>query len=302
MELTDWHKSGKFFEFRKFQIYYNEKFDPSKQKESLLLIHGFPTASWDFHSIWNDLSEQFNLITLDMIGFGFSEKPSHFPYSIQEQANLIEDFLVFKGIKNFHILCHDYGVTVAQELLARFEDSKSKKTIESSNLSPNIKSIAFLNGGLFPETHRPRLVQKLLISPIGFLISHLLTKEKFAKSFSEVFGTNKPSPREIDDFWNLIQYNKGQALAHKHIRYMKERKIYRPRWVGALLKTKLPLVLINGPADPISGLHMVEHYRNLKTDSKIIMLADTVGHYPQVEDPGAVTSAYLSFINTLRIP
>ncbi|MCG9873348.1 MAG: alpha/beta hydrolase [Leptospiraceae bacterium] len=302
MKLVDWHKSGKFFDFRKFQIYYNEKFDPSKQKEILLLIHGFPTASWDFHSIWNILSEQFNLLTLDMIGFGFSDKPSQFPYSIQEQANLMEDFLVFKGVKNYHILCHDYGVTVAQELLARFEDRQSIKTKEGSNSSPNILSIAFLNGGLFPETHRPRLVQKLLISPIGFLISRFLTKKKFAKSFSEVFGTNKPSHREIDDFWDLIQYNKGQVLAHKHIRYMKERKTNRPRWVGALLKTKLPLVLINGPKDPISGLHMVEHYRKLKSESNIILLADSIGHYPQVEDPEAVISAYLSFVNTLSIP
>lgn len=300
MKLVDWHKSGKFFEFRNFQIYYNEKFDPSKQKEILLLIHGFPTASWDFYSIWNILSEQFNLLTLDMIGFGFSEKPSHFPYSIHEQANLMEDFLEFKGVKHYHILCHDYGVTVTQELLARFEDRQSIKTKEGSNSSPNILSIAFLNGGLFPETHRPRLVQKLLISPIGFIISHLLTKKKFAKSFSEVFGTNKPSHREIDEFWDLIQYNNGQLLAHKHIQYMKERKTNRPRWVGALLKTKLPLVLINGPADPISGLHMVEHYRKLKTDPNIILLADTVGHYPQVEDPEAVVNAFLAFMKKIK--
>jgi len=77
---------------------------------------------------------------------------------------------------------------------------------------------------------------------------------------------------------------------------MKERKTFRPRWVGVLFTTKVPIVLINGPADPISGIHMIEHYHKLIPNSNVIMLPDNVGHYPQVEDSEAVLSAYLSFV------
>lgn len=294
MKLSEWQNSGKIFHYKNYEIFYKEENELNTKKETILLIHGFPTASWDWQAIWYRLSEKFNLLTLDMIGFGFSDKPKHFLYSINEQANLLEAFLEFKNIENYHILCHDYGVTVAQELLARLEDKHIKEH--------RILSVAFLNGGLFPETHRPRFIQKLLLSPIGFLVSRLLTKKKFAKSFSAVFGLNKPSHSEINDFWDLVRYKDGHLLAHKHIAYMTERKTFRSSWVGVLLKTKVPIVLINGPADPISGIHMVEYFRKLNSEVHAIMLPDNVGHYPQVENPDAVLSAYFSFIKTLSIP
>lgn len=53
-----------------------------------------------------------------------------------------------------HVLAHDYGDSVAQELLARHYEGRF-----------HMASCVFLNGGLFPETHRPALVQKLLLSP-----------------------------------------------------------------------------------------------------------------------------------------
>ena len=70
------------------------------------------------------------------------------------------------------------GVTVAQELLARQSDPSG----------PKITSACLLNGGLFPETHRALLTQKLLASPIGFLIARLSTYGTFAKAMRRIWG------------------------------------------------------------------------------------------------------------------
>ena len=67
-------------------------------------------------------------------------------------ADLIEALLAREGVTRYHLVAHDLGDSVAQELLAR------KAPIVSATL---------LNGGLFPETHRALLRQKLLASPIG---------------------------------------------------------------------------------------------------------------------------------------
>jgi pimeloyl-ACP methyl ester carboxylesterase len=53
-----------------------------------------------------------------MIGFGFSAKPKAYDYSIFDQANLQEHLLQELGLNTLHVLAHNYGVTVAQELLA----------------------------------------------------------------------------------------------------------------------------------------------------------------------------------------
>ncbi|HCM06324.1 MAG TPA: alpha/beta hydrolase [Oceanospirillales bacterium] len=86
----------------------------------------------------------------------------------------------------------------------------------------------------------------------------------------------------------------------KLIRYMKERKQYRTRWVGALEKVNTPLRLIDGLADPISGLHMVERYKQLIENYDVVELKE-VGHYPQVEAPQEVLSAALEFWQKQRI-
>ncbi len=117
MTLSDWKDKGNYVSFNGHKIF---SVDEGKG-EPLLLIHGFPTASWDWSKMLPELRKDYRVLAIDMLGFGFSDKPKNHPYSIFEQADLIEHFLTDKGILSVHILSHDYGDTVAQELLARFQ-------------------------------------------------------------------------------------------------------------------------------------------------------------------------------------
>jgi pimeloyl-ACP methyl ester carboxylesterase len=96
------------------------------------------------------------------------------------------------------------------------------------------------------------------------------------------------------EFWQLVSYNDGHRISHELIRYIEERRENRERWVGALQTTSVPLRLINGPEDPVSGKHMTERYRELVPNPDIVLLPG-IGHYPQVEDPTGVVEALRSF-------
>jgi pimeloyl-ACP methyl ester carboxylesterase len=256
----------------------------------VLVIHGFPTAGWDFHRVWPLLVPHMRLIIPDMLGFGFSAKPCPHRYGIFEQADLLEALMDRLDLSDVHLLAHDYGDTVAQELLARDQARTGHDRL--------FKSVCLLNGGLFPETHRARLIQKLLASPVGSLVNRLTTKSRFDKSFSAVFGPDsKPDARALDDFWGLITENDGRHVFTSLIGYMHERRINRERWVGALIHCPSPIQLINGSADPVSGAHMVARYRQLLGDRDEICALDGIGHYPQVEQPDQVAAAYLDFID-----
>ncbi len=78
------------------------------------------------------------------------------------------------------------------------------------------------------------------------------------------------------------------------IRYMPERRQHRARWVGALQNSPVPLAFINGIADPISGQHMVDRYRELVPAPRICVLPG-IGHYPQCEAPDEVLRAFYEF-------
>ena len=287
MDLTQWKNKGHYFEYKTHQIFTIDE----GAGEVLLLIHGFPTASWDWWQMWDQLTPQFRVLTLDMIGFGFSQKPKKYPYSIFDQADLFELFLESKSIKKVKILSHDYGDTVAQELLARYHDR-----IKNKEDGLEIASICFLNGGLFPEVHRPLLIQKLLMSPMGILVGKFLNRKKLGINFKRIFGPNtQPTEKELDDFWKLITGNGGRSVFHLLIRYMQERKDNRERWVGAIQEASIPIRLIDGVFDPISGGHMVKRYKEIIPNPDVIELED-IGHFPLIEAPDLVLKYYLEFV------
>lgn len=269
--LGDWRAQGRDLLFHRHRIRYWE----AGQGEPLLLIHGFPTAAWDWHYLWQPLAERYRVIACDMLGFGDSDKPRGHDYRLLEQADLQQALVRHLGIEGpVHLLAHDYGDSVAQELLARHHEGRAR-----------IASCVFLNGGLFPETHRPVLVQKLLLSPLGPLIGRGFSRAKLGANFGKVFGpATQPSAAELDDFWSLVAAHDGPAVMHRLIRYIPERREQRDRWVAAMQKGGVPLRVIDGAVDPISGAHMVARYRELIPEPDTVLL-EHIGHYPQTEAP-----------------
>lgn len=285
--LRHWYEEGQFLRQEDRQIFFRE----SAGDEVLVLIHGFPTSSWDWQPVWESLSSHYRLIAPDLFGFGFSDKPGGYDYSIMDQADWVEALMAKLDVRRAHLLAHDYGDTVAQELLAR-----ERERLVAGDAGLVWETVALLNGGLFPEAHKPRPIQNLLNSPLGFLVSKMLNRQRFGKSFAEVFGPEtRPSEEELDHFWELIAWNGGQLIAHRLIRYIRERKTHRDRWLQALTQRSGPLCLINGPLDPVSGSHMVSRFRDLLPKSPVHVL-EGIGHYPQVEAPLRVVRAYLDFM------
>ena len=289
MTPAAWRASGRVHVHRGQEFFYRDQAREPGASPALLLIHGFPTSSWDWHKVWDALAAKFpRVIAADMMGFGFSSKPADYPYSILDQADLLEGLLAHLGVGQVHVLAHDYGDTVAQELLAR-------QLERGAAARPQIRSCVLLNGGLFPETHRARTIQKLLLTPLGPLLSRLMNRRSFERSFAAIFGAStQPSPAELAQFWELIRHDGGHRIMHKLIRYMPERLLHRARWVGALQKTAVPLRVINGPDDPVSGAHMVARYRELVANPDVVSLPG-IGHYPQTEDPAGVLRAFFEF-------
>jgi pimeloyl-ACP methyl ester carboxylesterase len=291
--LDTWRKQATYFSVHGWKIASWTHFDTSREKPWLLLIHGFPTSSWDWTRVWPTLEKKFNLAAIDMLGFGLSEKPRNIKYRIVDQADLQEVLLEKLGVGEAHVLAHDYGDTVAQELIARHNEGA---------LSFCLKSVCFLNGGLFPEQHRARPIQKLGLSPVGGLISRFLSRSSLRKGFDEIFGPDtKASDDEIDGHWSLLSEGNGERIFHKLLNYIPERRANRDRWVGALTDAAIPLKLIDGGVDPVSGAHLYHYYREQIPNANASLLED-IGHYPQTEDPANVARLFLEFHQKIGTP
>jgi pimeloyl-ACP methyl ester carboxylesterase len=191
------------------------------------------------------------------------------------------------GVTEAAVLAHDYGDTVAQELLAR----------QRTGGALRLTGVAFLNGGLFPEAHRARPIQRLLASPLGPLVARLSSQRTFVRSMRAIAGAHPPSDAELDAMWQLASQGGGLQAMPGLLGYLDERRRHRARWVGALIDSPVPLRLVDGLADPVSGAPMAARYRALVPRADVVELPG-VGHYPQLEAPAAVLAAVAPFLAT----
>lgn len=277
-----WRKCGKYFEWGDHHVFYQR----GGSGEPLLMIHGFPTASWDWCWISRNFVDRFHMVLPDLLDYGLSLNASKKPCSVHMQADMIEALMEHRNLSDAHILAHDLGDTITQELLARHNES---------SLSFRIKSVIFLNGGIIPDLHRPRPAQKLLAGPLGGLFANITPKGRMLDGLAEVFGPNtRPKGDMLKELWQVIVGVNGRAAMARRIRYMAERRQFAERWVGAIKNAKLPMMMINGLEDPVSGAHAADGFSKLVPKAKLARLPG-IGHFPQIEAPEAVSELVHKF-------
>jgi pimeloyl-ACP methyl ester carboxylesterase len=232
-----------------------------------------------------------------MIGMGFSDKPVAYEYSVHDHADMHEALLAHLNVGVCHVLAHDLGDSVGQELLARREFG------DQAYGSLGIESITWLNGGLFNEAYTPRLLQKLMSrTPLGDMTSRFqgspVSRRIVDRTLDQMFGPDsKPSPHMLDQFHQILNYNDGARVTHKVGRFVNDRYAHRNRWVRAMRQTVVPMRLIDGPIDPNSGRHMADRYREVIPNPDVVMLADAIAHWPQIEAPDAVLTHFLAHVD-----
>lgn len=292
-ELQRWKDGGRYFDYLGFDIFYRT----AGAGPTLLLIHGYPFNSWDWAPLWDRLTERFTVVAPDMLGMGFSDKPVVYQYTVGDHADMHEALLAELGVESAHVLAHDLGDSVGQELLARQEFSQQVYG------ALRIESITWLNGGLFNESYRPRLLQKVMSrTPLGDIMSPFqgspVSRRVLDRTLDEMFGPNtKPSPRMMDQFHEILEYNDGKRVTHKVGRFVADRLMHRNRWVRAMRETAVPMRLIDGPADPNSGRHMAQRYLEVIPNPDVVMLDDEIAHWPQIEVPDEVLTHFLDHVD-----
>jgi pimeloyl-ACP methyl ester carboxylesterase len=244
------------------------------------LLHGFPTSSFDWHHVWDALAAHRRLLAFDFLGFGDSDKPADHDYTLHEQADLTEALWHAHGVRRTGLVVHDYAVSVAQELLARLAEGR---------LGVEVPFVVFLNGGLYPELHRPQPIQLMLLDPVqGPQVGKLANEDGFGRGLSRTFGpAHQPTADELRELWRSVSRRDGQRIGHRLIQYIRDRERHGARWVRALETTAVPRHFLWGDLDPVSGAHMADRIVERLPGADMVRFPD-VGHWPQLEAPEAV--------------
>jgi pimeloyl-ACP methyl ester carboxylesterase len=217
------------------------------------------------------------VIIHDHLGFGFSDKPLDYSYSLLDQADLALQLWQLLGVKKVHLLAHDYGTSVATEIIAR--NNNHELTIE-------IEKLTLCNGSMHIELSQLRTIQKLLKNKwLGKYVAKLTTYAIFSKNLRNVyFDKTKVSNNELKDMWMQLEYNEGRKVIHKLSQYINERYTYWNRWIGALKETNLQTNIVWAKNDPVAVPAIARLIATEISNNKLFWIENT-GHFPMLENP-----------------
>jgi pimeloyl-ACP methyl ester carboxylesterase len=252
----------------------------------VLFLHGYPSSSFDWRCMFEGLPGR-RLVAFDFLGFGLSDKPREHLYSLLGQADLAQAVVAryFPG-EPVVLIAHDMGTSVTTELLARDLDGR---------LPFELDRVLLFNGSMVIERARLTTGQKLLRGRLGPLVARLTNRRGFRRSFGQIFSAAHPLTREeADDQWALLSYNDGHRILDRLIFYLHERVTLGPRWHGALRSWPGRLELAWACHDPICTEAVLQAVLALRPNAPLTRFPP-LGHYPQIEDPAAVTAVIDTF-------
>jgi pimeloyl-ACP methyl ester carboxylesterase len=253
-------------------------------RDPLLVLHGFPSCSFDWHLVLDALRSRRRVVAVDFLGFGLSDKPD-VRYSMRLQADVVEAVARELGLTSVALLTHDMGDTVGGELLAR--------SLEGS-LGFAVTRRVLTNGSIYIEMAHLSNGQQLLLS-LDDAPTDLVVAEGFQAGLAGTFSPESSvDADELEAQWLFAARDGGHRMLPRTIRYIEERRAEERRFTGAIETHPSPLAVVWGADDPIAILAMTDVLQRARPDAKITVL-DGVGHYPMLEAPHrfaqAVTAA-----------
>lgn len=251
-----------------------------------LLIHGFPTSSMDWFHVIDPLAATRRVVTLDLLGFGLSDKPDQ-PYSLFEQADLVEAVAADLGLGEVLLVTHDMGDSVGGELLARELDgdlgfrvvrrvvTNGSIYLELANLTPGQLAMLEMPDEMLPEGMGPD--RDGLIATLAVLMGE---------------AHREAAADHLGQLVDLIMRNDGHRLLVRINRYLNQRKEHEGRWTGAIERHPAPLGIVWGEDDPIAVPAMAHRLAEANGSADLRILPG-VGHFPMVEAPDVFVPALL---------
>ena len=285
VSLEAWRGSGEHSLTPDGRVFMVRRGAHSSKTTPALLLHGFPTSSWDFAEILGPLSAARTVVTFDFLGYGLSDKPEAYGYSLFEQADVATLVLRAQKLDRVHLVAHDMGTSVPTDLLARRE----------RGLLPfEISSVTLMNGSVHVEMSDLTIGQRILRSPFARAFAKLNNRRTFKAQIRRVFA-RKVADAELDAMWELLARENGAARLPQTIRYIEERYRFERRWIGALEHLEIPTLIAWGKKDPVAIFAIAEKLSREIPGAKLVTW-DDLGHYPQVEDPPRVASTIAAFL------
>lgn len=279
-----WYRQGKYFEWtstteynneRKVNVFYRQFGDP--QNPALLLVHGYPTSSFDYRELIAELEQDYYLCTLDFPGFGFSDKPQQgYSYMLADDARLLHHFVhEILGLKRFSLYTHDRGVSVGLAFLDNY--------LQGNNQHYQLDYHFMSNSGMFLPLANLFEGQTVLLDPVR--------GPEAIRQLKAVPRRTEGTPEQLA-YADIHAFNDGIGARLGVGKYLLERAVNETRWLELLPTSPVPVGYLWGMLDVVNPVRIANHvwsaYLNEREQESSFWYIPLGGHYPQRDQPAQV--------------
>lgn len=268
-----WRSQQRDFHWRGLRISFHDE----GQGAALLLLHGLPGSSWDWHRLWPRLSGRFRLICPDLPGCGDSDKPEEYSYRLQDQAQLIIGLLHHLDIRQCQIIGHDYGASIGQQML-------------TTEYGANISHCSWLCPRPGGEARYFLWRELLLAGPLGPLFSHCISEGLYGRYLETLSGPYTAIDSQTrQDLWQLLCAHQGREILPLLLQYRYELPLSNEQITH---NSQARVQYINGEYDPL----------NRHDPHRTEALQIKTGHFPHLEDAAHLATLLTDFHAENRSP
>jgi pimeloyl-ACP methyl ester carboxylesterase len=238
----------------------------------VLLLHGFPTSSFQFRELIPRLADRYRVIAPDLPGFGFTEVPDQrrYKYSFDALASTMLTFTDVLQLKSYALYVFDYGAPVGFRLAMARPD--------------RVTAIVSQNGNAYEEGLGDAWdpIRKYWAAPTAenreVIRKNILTLEGTRWQYTQgVTNLEAVAPESYTLDWALLQRpGNNEIQLDLFLDYASNVKLY-PKFQEYFRKLKPPLLAIWGKNDPFFIPAGAEAFRRDNPNATVQFL-DT-GHF-----------------------
>lgn len=260
----------------------------------LLLVHGFPTCSVDWVGLVDLLQDRYRVCALDFPGYGFSDKPLGWGYSLARDAELLDHYVQeVIGAESVVVLAHDRGSSVALNYVLKPGQDRDRGAAAA------VEHLVLTNGNIFLPLSNLTDFQRTVLDPsTAPAVLDVLTPAMLAGGMgATTFWPPRPADHpDVAALADTFAHADGTKVLHETIQYLVERARHEREWLELLAASDVPTTVIWGLLDTVSPPRVAARVWNeflmLKPGRNRLYFVPGANHYLQVDRPDAVAAAF----------
>jgi pimeloyl-ACP methyl ester carboxylesterase len=247
--------------------------------EPVLLVHGITTYSFIWKNIIPSLAADYEVLAVDLLGCGDSDKPLNVSYAIKDHAERMKEFITILGIQKFHFVGHGLGGSMGQIFAVHYPELLYDLTM--------INTVAYDHWPVQPIiAMRIPIVRQLLIAAMDIGAFALIVKRG-------IYHKERVTPELIDLFMKPMLKRGGRKAFLHYAKSLNNQDLIEIE--KKLCELAMPVLIIRGDADHYLSAAISEKLHREIPGSLLIRIP-TGGHFIQEDEPEQLVQEIKTFL------